>query len=131
MTENGSSCVIKLARHLFPTGWAVKMDYATGSVSLFSIFVNPFSQTQVREAEAISPPTQNQQICKSTLYLGRTIKYSTRLHPRAVFATRPHPLVLYFIVQHSCFSDYLSKLKYRAGIFWNVTFHLIGVNATV
>ena len=72
----------------------------TGSVSLFSIFVNPFSQPQV-QAEAIIPPTQNQQITKSIVYSCCAIKYSTlggvswqiqhSASPRAVFATRPHP----------------------------------------
>ena len=48
-----------------------------------------------------NPPTQTQQISKSTVYLCCTIKYSTRgrvswqiqhsASPRAVFATLPHP----------------------------------------
>ena len=57
-----------------------------------------------------NPPTQNQQISKSTVYSCCTRKYSTRgggewqiqheAKPSAVFATRPHPsccirLVLY------------------------------------
>ena len=53
-----------------------------------------------------NPPTQNQQISKSTVYSCCTIKYSTRggvswqiqhlASPRAVFATRSHPLCCIF-----------------------------------
>ena len=55
----------------------------------------------VDRVEVINPPTQHQQISKSTVYSCCTIRYSTRsvvswqiqysASPRAIFATRPHP----------------------------------------
>ena len=81
----------------------------TGSVCLSASLCESILSKQPADRKAkeaiedrvISPPTQHQQISKSTVYSCCTIKYSTRdgvvswqiqhsASPRAVFATRPH-----------------------------------------
>ena len=99
--------------------------------------MNPLSQTQV-QADALSPPTQNQQISKSTIYIYiysytcYMIKYSIwgkilwqiqlLVSPHAVFVTQPHPsccILLYNTRKGALTSSYV----YVAFNHWSIKQH--------